>query len=204
MASRALGFALGAVAFGALLMKSNRGDEDTEPGCEPAEAEPAREYDPMGGTRFKRTPTPVSTARARGAIRAAFCEVFGAAPSPNQLRLLTAHSDLETDGWRAMHNFNFGNVITGGVDRDHFLQLVPEFVDGAWVRVNQKFRSYSRASEGAADWLRQLERNWPEALDVAKTGNAGAYASALKRGRKGAYYTAPEARYAGALESRLA
>jgi hypothetical protein len=59
-----------------------------------------------------------------------------------------------------------------------------------------RFRSYASLREGARYWIRALLKSWRPAVDVARTGNADAYARALKVYR---YYTADVDQYAEAL-----
>ena len=165
---------------------------------------PTYTYTPMGGQRVGMKTTQLSQAQANYAIYRAFMALERRAPTAAELKMLSAHSALETGNWKSMHNYNFGNFITKA-HNPHFVQRVPEKISGEWVKVDQKFRSYPDATSGAESWLRVLKGNWPAAFSLLSSNDPAAYSKALKtQGKYGGYYTQDESKYTSALESRYA
>jgi hypothetical protein len=160
------------------------------------------DYKQIGPDHYQMVSTPLTRGQAHYVIREAFKTVEGRYPTDNELRMLAAHSALETGNWGSgLHNYNFGNFR----GTPYFEQLVPEFLFGKWTKVKQRFKSFKLASDGAVAWLRVLKKNWPAAWDLLDSEDPAAYASALKnQGRIGGYYTAPESTYTAALQSRYA
>jgi hypothetical protein len=167
------------------------------------EPPPVMKYKTLGFNWVEMKTTPLTRGQANYAIKEAFREVEGRNPTNSELRILSAHSALETANWaeqgRGFHNYNFGNFR----GKPFFKQRVPEFIDGKKVMVDQEFKSYTVASSGARGWLMILKKNWPAAWKLLDSDNIAAYTSALKnKGRIGVYFTADEDHYAKALQAR--
>jgi hypothetical protein len=163
---------------------------------------PVYTYTSLGPNQVAMKSTPLSRGQANYAIREAFYVVEGRYPTDNELRMLSAHSALETGNWgTGLHNYNFGNFRGS----PYFKQRVPEYINGQWVKVDQQFKSYATASDGAEGWLRVLKRNWPSAWAILDSNDPADYSDKLKNeGRIGVYYTASQDTYTSALTNRYA
>lgn len=164
---------------------------------------PVMTYAVKGFNWVEMKATPLTRGQANYAIKTAFREIEGRNPTSNELRILSAHSALETANWgeqgKGFHNYNFGNFR----GKPFFKQRVPEFIKGKKVMVDQEFKSYTVASSGARGWLMILKKNWPAAWKALDSGSIAKYTSALKtEGRIGGYFTADEDYYTKALQNR--
>lgn len=166
------------------------------------EPPPVYTYTQVDPDEVEMQSTPLTRGQANFAIREAFIELEGKEPTDNELRMLSAHSGLETGNWGSgFHNYNFGNFRGS----PYFKQRVPELIDGEWIKIDQTFKSFQVASDGALAWLKSLKRNWPTAFEVLDSGDTYEYARRLKEeGRIGGYYTLTLPIYADSLAKRYA
>lgn len=146
-------------------------------------------------------PTPLTKAEIRAALESAYLAIVGEPATDRALDMLTAQVRLETGNGGRMNNYNFANVMKGGASVPWYAPTPFESAYDDTRRI--KFRSYATPIAGATDFLRQLQRNWPHAIAIAGTGSAEEYAAGLKKGRLGAFYTAPLEEYAGGLRGLL-
>jgi hypothetical protein len=102
------------------------------------------------------TRTPISSGQALGALRAA-----GAGKG---LIVVAAQSALETAGWSAMWNWNFGNITTTGSD---YVTLPGNALH---------FQAYASEAEGASAFIAYLRAKGLLGL----TGDLAAYVERLK------------------------
>lgn len=137
------------------------------------------------GTQREAVATVQTPDAARSQIVASYREVTGSDPSPAALALLLAHSAGETDWWKKMGAWNYGNVTTlGGHDWFHF------------PKNRLKFKWYPDAETGGRDWIETLRDSYPDAWDALASGNAARYVRGLVHGRAGCYFgDAPPAVY---------
>lgn len=158
----------------------------------PARAEPSEKTREVAAKK-----TVTSPAEVRAALAKAHQELTGEAASTQMLDILTAHVSLETAGGTRMFNYNFGGIKGHSPAGDTARYMTHEVTkDGERVAMSQPFRAYNTLEEGATDYLNVMRNRFPEAVEQAKTGDATAFAGALKR--KG-YYTASEESYASAI-----
>jgi hypothetical protein len=149
--------------------------------------------------------TPTTRAELAAALERAWPSVVGGEPPPGAVRLLVAQSDIETDGWRANWNWNFGNVKRVKGERWTMLRGVWEILGGKKVvfqppHPQTHFRAFPDIDAGARAFLEVLHRRFASAWPAVLSGDPDAFAHALKKAR---YYTAAEADYARALRARL-
>lgn len=177
-------------------------------------------YRPVRDTRL-------NAASAAAALRDAIIVVTGARPSREALRIIVAHSGLETGDWRKMRCFNFGNsksslqwvhtyFHTG--ERDSKTGKTVMFdpphvrIDGETAKqreervVQTRFRAFTTAAEGATHHLRLLTGGrYAPAYARALAGDLDGFSREL--GRLG-YYTSygadPVQNYTRALQNRSA
>jgi hypothetical protein len=114
--------------------------------------------------------TPLSRTDATALLRAALTAALGRSPTPAELKMLVAQSDLETRGWHAMWNWNFGNATVGKT--------------GTWFFIpghtSHRFRSFTSAAEGSTYFVKLLQNHFQKAWTVLGSGNTTAFAKALK------------------------
>lgn len=157
----------------------------------------ARAREVSAGREVAARRTPLSTAEIRGAVGAAYGQVFGRPASDGALRVLTAHVSLETARGQRMFNYNFGGIKGASPEGTAARYQTHEVFAGKRVKLEQTFRAYSTAESGAADYLNLLRRRFPDAVEAAERGDAREFAERL--GRAG-YFTAPAGEYAAAME----
>jgi hypothetical protein len=153
-------------------------------------------------------------------MRAALTEVIGAEPHSAVLALALAKTALETGRWRAMWNFNFGNVKCSDRWAGLFTCISLNEVGKAGVtwyapegELNRKggqvigsrydvppghpqtrMRAFSTADDGALDYVRFVAGGrYAAAWMRLLDGDAAGYVHELKRA---GYFTADEAPYA--------
>lgn len=149
--------------------------------------------------------TPLSAPDAAAALAAAYQQLVGVPPSEPVLALLIAQSALETDNWRKIHNFNFGNQKAGASYPLIVQFRCSEIVNGAEKFFDPpapecNFRAYQSAAAGALDYLRVLHArpHWWQGL---QTEDPSAFVDALATPPK--YFTANPALYKSVLIARL-
>jgi mannosyl-glycoprotein endo-beta-N-acetylglucosaminidase len=158
-------------------------------------AAPARSAEP---TLVAPTRTRLTGSEAAGALRAAWTEVRGRAPSQETLSLLVGQWAHETGRGASMRNFNFGGLKgTGPSGLSATCSTREGWGDGE-VRVNARFRAYGTAEEGARDYVSLLARRYPEAVSAAEQGDAKGFVTALKAN---GYFTDNEATYLRSVQS---
>lgn len=139
---------------------------------------------PSGDVPAKRTV--FSRAAATAALKAALRAALGREPTAAELKMVVAQSDLETRGWAAMWNWNFGN-ITGSPGF---------FIPGTGT--SHKFKSYDNAAAGAQAFVDLLKRR-TGAWALLGSGDVQAFSQALK---DVGYFEGSAANYATGLASR--
>lgn len=114
--------------------------------------------------------------------------------SREQAALLLAQLMLEIASGAACYNWNVGNITSNesgsfyrplwwtiGPDSSPRLrQLHEAMLKGAAPRA---FRAYSSLSAGVADYLAELRRDFPSLLAASESGDAAAFAAAIKSSR---------------------
>ena len=115
--------------------------------------------------------TPATPAVVLGAMAYAYKKVTGQLP-PNFYSILlpTAQSALETSKWRAMWNYNAGNVATAHPETDDWMDL----------GVGLRFKAYKNLGDGCVDMMKWLAQH--NCLAAAASGDAGAFTQALAVG----------------------
>ena len=149
--------------------------------------------------------TPLSPSEAAAALASAYQRLVGVPPSQSVLALLIAQSALETEDWKKIHNYNFGNQKAGTnyplivqFRCSEIVKGVEKFFDPPAPECN--FRAYESAAAGALDYLRVLHGrpHWWQGL---QTEDPSAFVDALATPPK--YFTANPSLYKSALTSRL-
>lgn len=96
--------------------------------------------------------------------------IDGGAPTANAARMLAAQSALETAGWRAMWNWNLGN-LTAASDAS------------SWVQQSSSnslhFLAYDSIQAGAADFVSYVARRG--LLQYANVGDLNGYVAMAQR-----------------------
>lgn len=133
-----------------------------------------------------------------GAMSWAYRRVTGVVPPTFYSILLpTAQSALETSSWRAMWNWNAGNVTTADGVKDSWISLT----DIASSTSGLKFKAYKDLGAGCEDMLRFLAKH--NILQLATNGDIGAYvnglAAAWYAGKPGAPGSADYGAYASTM-----
>ncbi len=150
--------------------------------------------------------TTLTRDEARGHVSRCFAELFGRNPEPQELALLLAQSEHETEAWQRMPNFNWAGIKAfkswQSAGKDFRVLMTTEGKGADAKRVPQPFRAYNSAAEGCKDWLSVLARLWPTAIAVARSGDATRFVAALKHdGVKGAYFTGDTLVYTKSVEA---
>jgi flagellar protein FlgJ len=156
--------------------------------------------DSAPGERVAAKRTPIDVSEIRSAIQRGYEAATGSAPSAETVDVLTAQVATETGYGEKMVGFNFGGIKGRSPEGTSAVCRTHEIIDGKDVVIRDAFRSYSSADSGATDYVRFLERRFPEALEAAKVGDVEGFAHALKsRG----YFTADEGAYARAMRGAM-
>jgi hypothetical protein len=144
------------------------------------------------------TRTRLSTPEAKSALRGAWEHEFGHPPSEKTLAILVGQWAHETGSGRAMLNYNFGGIKGTGPSGQSALYQTREGWGSTEVRVQDRFRAYGSAAEGANDYVSLLARRYPDAVQSAERGDPVGFVQALKaRG----YFTGNEAAYIKSVTS---
>jgi hypothetical protein len=137
--------------------------------------------------------------------------VFGIDPSPELLGVVAAQSSFETDRWRAMWCWNYGN-IRGAFQGRATSFRAGEIINGHEVFLDpgpeNLFRAYPGAVTGAADFLRFLgTRSHPDrpnryqpAWDAALQGDVEGFVKGLQAG---GYFTANSTVYLRGVQAKI-
>ena len=174
-----------APAFQAALRKSQRSDASA--GATPLRTVAARR-------------TQLSGQQAADALRTAWQDLEGDAPSSEAIAILTAQWSHETGQGRSMFNFNFGGIKGTSPEGLATSYRTHEGWGATRRRIVDNFRAYTNAAEGAQDYIGLLQRRYPAALDAARRGDPAGFVHALKA--KG-YFTGNEQAYVKSV-TRLA
>lgn len=143
--------------------------------------------------------TVLSTDQAKEAIRAAFEQRFGEAPTEETLAILTAQWGHETGDGQSMFNFNFAGLKGSGPSGMSVVQRTREGHGSGERTIYDRFRAYGSAVEGASDYLSLLHRKYGKALEAAQNGDPSTFVSELKRG---GYFTGSERDYTASVVRR--
>lgn len=142
--------------------------------------------------------TQLSAGQAQEALRAAWKNVTGEAPSDKTLALITAQWAHETGNGASMYNYNFAGIKGAGPSGLSVAQHTREGYGATERRIVDNFRAYRSAEEGATDYVQLLSKRFPEAVEGAKQGDPQAFVRGLKsRG----YFTGHEGAYLNSVAS---
>jgi len=163
-------------------------------------AEPAR---PAQGapTLVAARRTQLSGSEAAEALKSAWTQVRGEAPSQETLSILVGQWAHETGRGQSMLNFNFGGIKGTGPSGMSAAYGTREGWGENATRVVARFRAYGSAEEGARDYVSLLERRYPDAVNAAEAGDARGFVQALKTN---GYFTDNLASYTRSVESLAA
>jgi len=115
---------------------------------------------------------------------------------------------LETARGKSVQNFNLGNISAGESfegnawrppwftpddDSDRNVKLHQAMLEG---RAPRAFRAYDTLEAGAADFMRQLHRTFPEVLDAAADGDPTGFRDALAQKYSKDYENTPPENFA--------
>lgn len=188
---------------------------EAEPAATPAEQqafadelERARRAEPVQPARSQGTPTLVAARRtqlsgseAAEALKSAWTQVRGEAPSQETLSILVGQWAHETGRGQSMLNFNFGGIKGTGPSGMSAAYGTREGWGENATRVVARFRAYGSAEEGARDYVSLLARRYPNAVSAAEAGDARGFVQALKTN---GYFTDNLASYTRSVESLAA
>jgi flagellum-specific peptidoglycan hydrolase FlgJ len=156
---------------------------------------------PAAATLVAARRTRLSGSEAAEALRAAWTQVRGEAPSQETLSVLVGQWAHETGRGQSMLNYNFGGIKgTGPSGLSAAYSTREGWGEGA-TREVARFRAYGSAEEGARDYVSLLARRYPNAVSAAEAGDARGFVQALKT--KG-YFTDNVASYSRSVESLAA
>ena len=172
------------------------------------ELERAQRAEPQRPASAEATPTLVAARRTRlsgseaaEALRSAWTQVRGEAPSPETLSILVGQWAHETGRGQSMLNFNFGDIKGTGPSGMSAASATREGWGENATRVVARFRAYGSAEEGARDYVSLLARRYPNAVNAAEAGDARGFVQALKAN---GYFTDNLASYTRSVESLAA
>ena|SRR5712675_1821095 len=132
--------------------------------------------------------TPISRNQVKSLLSSALKITLGRNPNVNEIKMITAQSDLETRGWAAMWNNNFGNSIA---KKAPWFQIPGD--------TSHKYKSFPSPSSGALYYVNMLKTRFSEAWKHLGSGNPKIFAQALKNQN---YYEASVDSYSQGLEDR--
>jgi flagellum-specific peptidoglycan hydrolase FlgJ len=142
--------------------------------------------------------TKLDAGQAQEALRAAWQNVTGEAPSDKTLALITAQWAHETANGASMYNYNFAGIKGTGPSGLSVAQHTREGYGESERRIVDNFRAYRSAEEGATDYVQLLSRRFPDAVEGARQGDPAAFVRGLKsRG----YFTGHEGQYLNSVAS---
>lgn len=137
-----------------------------------------------------RTSTPLTVETAAAELLAAL-RAHGIEPNGDEARLLLGQLWLETARGSACNNHNPGNLTKGNTAdffRPQWFELTPESsprmvtLHAAMLagQAPSAFASYDSFERGFADYVRQLQSQFPSILEAARTGDAEAMGNAIR------------------------
>ncbi len=142
--------------------------------------------------------TPLTGGEAARALEAAWQELTGEAPADETLSILVGQWAHETGRGRAMLNYNFGGIKGSSPTGASTVYRTREGSGASEIQLQDRFRAYDSAEQGASDYLSLLARRYPDALQAAQRGDASGFVQALKsRG----YFTGDEAAYSRSVSA---
>ena len=144
------------------------------------------------------TRTRLDGAQAADALRTAWTNVTGEAPSQKTLSILTAQWAHETGNGASMYNYNFGGIKGMGPSGLSVAQRTREGFGASERTITDRFRAYRTADEGATDYVKLLTQRFPEATASAHSGDATGFVNGLKQ--RG-YFTGDASVYARSVAS---
>ncbi|MGC4092292.1 MAG: glucosaminidase domain-containing protein [Polyangiaceae bacterium] len=145
-----------------------------------------------GPTLVSPVRTRLDAGQASAALRAAWQSVTGEVPSEGTVRVLTAQWAHETGNGASMFNYNFGGIKGTGPSGLSVAQRTREGFGDTERTITDRFRAYQTAEEGATDYVRLLQKRFPEAVESARGGDPVGFVRGLKsRG----YFTGDPAAY---------
>jgi hypothetical protein len=149
--------------------------------------------------QVERVATPVTAQDLADALAAAWSSVLGTSPG-SAIQVLVAQSAFETGAWKAVWNYNLGNVkYTSGTD--FFTMTASEGSGASTTMVPSKWRSYPSLAEGASAWLTFMSNNYSTALAYAQQGDVTDFVSALK---SSGYFTGDLGQYTAGVQAYYA
>lgn len=152
------------------------------------------------GQRVRRIKTQVPESEMSRAIVDGWRELFGSAPTKQQVSLILAQNALETGHRKSMYNYNVGNITTSGKDKYAFYDDITtdeQLKPGVWKKMNLKYRAYPNLKEGVKDYLKLLSsKNYSQAWQHILRPDPVKFSKSLKGA---GYYTANEKPYSDAL-----
>lgn len=137
--------------------------------------------------------TVLSGEQAAEALRNAWQQSMGSAPSRGTLSVLTAQWAHETGRGQSMMNFNFGGIKGTGPTGMTATYATHEGFGSTKHRIEDGFRAYDTPQQGAADYMSLLVRRYPGAISAAEQENPSKFVHAL---REGGYFTGDPTAYA--------
>lgn len=142
-----------------------------------------------------RVNTPVSASDAKSKVETAYRTILGRDPEPTlELPLLMSLVWIETARGKSVQNNNLGNITAsenyqgeawrppwfdlegGTAATERNIKLHDLMLKG---QAPSAFRAYTILIDGAEDFIRQLERNFPEVLEAAAEGDPTGFRDAL-------------------------
>jgi hypothetical protein len=139
--------------------------------------------------------------QAADALRAAWTNVTGEAPSEKTLAVLTAQWAHETGNGGSMYNYNFGGIKGMGPTGIAVAQRTREGFGMSEHTITDRFRAYRTAEEGATDYVKLITQRFPEAAQSAQRGDPTGFVAGLKQ--RG-YFTGDPVAYARSVASLTA
>jgi len=151
-------------------------------------------------TRYPPIFVTLSPEAAIEAIAEAHEVVVGGEPSGATLRIISAHSAIETARWKRFPNFNYAGIRASSSWKGEWTSFTTrEVINGKeeiWQPSDKnRFRAYASLRDGADDYLKFVVERYPLAWSAAQRGDDTDFVHQLKaRG----YFTAGEASYLSA------
>lgn len=139
--------------------------------------------------------------QASDALRAAWKNVTGQAPSEKTVAILTAQWAHETGNGASMYNYNFGGIKGMGPSGIAVQQRTKEGFGASEHTITDRFRAYRTAEEGATDYVKLITQRFPEAAKSAQNGDPTGFVAGLKQ--RG-YFTGDPAAYARSVNTLTA
>lgn len=157
--------------------------------------------------------TPLSPEAASRAVLSSWDSIFGGTPDLDTFALIMALVWIETARGSSLMNNNFGNISASekyqgqawrppwfnpptDTTSERNRHLHEEMKAG---RAPSAFRAYDTPEQGSLDYVRQLQRSFPEVVQAAGTGDVNSFRLALSQ-----KYSKDYAKNAAAINQNLA